>query len=131
MTLILYTSNIHDKGRGVLTSKNIERDTVIERCPVILIPSAEVRHLCETELNNYYFFWGNDQKYAVIALGLGSIYNHSYTPNALYRPCMDEMMLKIIAIKTIRSNDEISFNYNGSPNDKSPLWDKNNINWIA
>ncbi len=128
---MLYVSHLCGKGRGVLTSKKIERDSVIERCPVIPIPAGEVQNLKSTELNNYYFCWGKDQESAAIALGMGSIYNHSYTPNALYRPCLDENMLEIVAIKNIHPNEEITFNYNGSPNDQAPLWGKDNIEWIS
>ena len=126
---MLYVSSIVGKGRGVLTSKKIERDTVIERCPVIVVDQGDVNNLKCTELNNYYFCWGKDQSSAAIALGLGSIYNHSYTPNAVYRPCLDESVLEIVAIKKILSNEEITFNYNGSPNDQSPLWGEGNIDW--
>ncbi|MTI14796.1 SET domain-containing protein [Sansalvadorimonas verongulae] len=130
---MLYISSIIGKGRGVLTSKKIERDTVIERCPIIILPPDDVANLRKTELNNYYFCWGSKQESAAIALGMGSIYNHSYTPNALYRPCQDEQVLEIVAIKKILPNDEITINYNGSPNDQSPLWqgegEENQIEW--
>ena len=130
VNIMLYITSISGKGRGVLTSKKIERDTIIERCPVIVIPSEQVDHLRNTELNNYYFCWGNKQDCAVIALGFGSIYNHSYIPNAIYRPCMEEFILEIVAIKKILPNEEITINYNGSPNDKAPLWNKEEIHWI-
>ncbi|WP_087112487.1 SET domain-containing protein [Parendozoicomonas haliclonae] len=128
---MLYVSHIIGKGRGVLTSKKIERETVIERCPVIVIDADQVNHLKDTELNNYYFCWGKNQESAAIALGLGSIYNHSYTPNAIYRPCLEEQVLEIVAIKKILPNEEITFNYNGTPNDHSPLWGNDQIDWVV
>ncbi len=128
---MLYVSYIASKGRGVLTSKTIKRDTIIERCPVIVVHPEQIDYLQETALNDYYFCWGKNQKSAAITLGFGSMYNHSYTPNALYRPCLDEQIMEIVAIKTILSNEEITFNYNGSPNDKTPLWGCDTIEWMT
>ena len=128
---MLYVAHICGKGRGVLSSKTIERDTIIERCPALIIPQKDINHLKSTVLNNYYFCWGRSQDQAAIALGLGSIYNHSYTPNALYRVCEDEEIIEFIAIKKILANQEITINYNGTPNDQSALWDKDSIHWIT
>ena len=98
---MLYVSNVCGKGRGVFSTKTIERGSVIERCPAIVVPARDLDHLRSTVLNNYYFCWGRDQDQAAIALGLGSIYNHSYTPNALYRVCQEEDIIEIIAIKKV------------------------------
>ncbi|WP_257276123.1 MULTISPECIES: SET domain-containing protein [unclassified Endozoicomonas] len=124
---MLYVAFSGSKGRGVFTRKKIERDTVIERCPVLELPPEDLEHIDQTSIYNYYFTWGEAMDSAAIALGLGSIYNHSYTPNALYRFDMDDRVIEFIAIKKIRPNEEITINYNGSPNDRSPLWE--GIQW--
>lgn len=80
-------------------------------------------------LNSYYFAWGKEQKRAALALGLGSIYNHSYTPNAIYILREDQQVMEFIAIRKILANDEITINYNGSPNDQSRLWSPDDIAW--
>ncbi len=126
---MLYVSNCGAKGRGVLSTKKIERGCLIERCPILEIPAGELPELDKTMLNNYYFCWGKDNKSGAVALGLGSIYNHSYTPNAVYVPDLEEQVINFVAIKTILSNVEITINYNGSPNDDSPLWGKDSITW--
>ena len=127
---MLYISYLTGKGRGILTSKKIYRGDVVERCPVIAIPAADVAYIKKTILYNHYFHWGKDQKQAVIVLGFGSIYNHSYTPNTVYRPCLDEEIMEIVAIKNIFPNEEITFNYNGSPNDQTIPWGEGTINWL-
>lgn len=129
VVIMLYVASCGAKGRGVFSSKKIERDTIIERCPVLELPAEDLQHLDQTELYNYYFSWGKELKGGAVALGLGSIYNHSYTPNALYRLDMDDLVIEFVAIKKILANDEITINYNGSPNDQSPLWGKGNIDW--
>ena len=126
---MLYIADSLDKGRGVYTDKRIDRDTVIERCPVLEIPASEVDIIAPTVLYNYYFCWGKHQKMGAIALGFGSIYNHSFTPNAIYIPRLEDKVIEFVSIKKILANDEITINYNGTPNDKSPLWNTDKIDW--
>ena len=127
---MLYVATRDAKGRGVYSSKKIQRDQVIERCEVLVIPEAETSLLDSTMLFNYYFCWGDDQNDGAIALGFGSIYNHSYTPNALYRIDLADQVLEFVALRDIPANEEITINYNGAPEDKSPLWNADEIKWI-
>jgi SET domain-containing protein len=58
-----------------------------------------------------------------VALGYGSLYNHSYTPNARYDD--ESPQIKIFtAIREIAAGEEITINYNGEPSDESPVWFK-------
>lgn len=57
-----------------------------------------------------------------IALGFGSIYSHSYEPNATYKKRFKNKTIDFIAIKDIKKGGEITVNYNyGNPEDKSAL----------
>jgi uncharacterized protein len=119
------SSKIKNAGRGVFAKENIKKDEVIESCPVILMREEEVPDIRKTELHNYYFMWGSDKTRhkAAICLGFGSLYNHSYTPNATYKKYHEEEMIEFVAIKDIQKDEEITVNYNyGNPNDKSKLW---------
>ena len=121
----LAESKIKNAGRGVFAANAIKKGDIIEQCPVILITEREVPDLRKTELHNYYFMWGDDKKHhkAAICLGFGSLYNHSYTPNATYQKNHKENLITFIAIKDIKKDEEISVNYNyGNPDDKSKLW---------
>ncbi len=70
-------------------------------------------------LSEYVFAWG--KKTVALALGYGSLYNHSYKPNARYED--DGQQTKVyIAIKAISAGEEVTINYNGEPRNKSPLW---------
>ncbi|WP_263081188.1 SET domain-containing protein [Endozoicomonas sp. Mp262] len=126
---MLYVSSCGAKGRGVFSDSKILRDELIERCPVLEIPAEELAKIDDTMLYNYYFSWGRESSAGAIALGLGSIYNHSYTPNAVYIVKPEEQMIEFRSIKKILANEEITINYNGSPNDHSPLWNGDIINW--
>lgn len=81
----------------------------------------EFEHIKKTKL--YYYFFEYTNKHFAVALGYGSLYNHSYTPNARYLYNFKARCLKIIAIKNIKMGEEIFFNYNYYPDDKTPLED--------
>ena len=117
-------SKIKNAGLGVFANQNIRKDELIERCPIILVPKKDVSNLRESILVNYYFYF-NGKRNLAIALGFGSIYNHSYEPNATYIKKSKEKVIDFVAIKDIKKDEEITANYNfGDPNDKSTLWIK-------
>jgi uncharacterized protein len=111
------------RGRGVFAARRFRAGEVIEVCPVIALSSDDAARLDETHLYNYYFGWGADNKGAAIALGFGSLYNHSYDPNAAYQKSEADSTISIIAVKPIAPDDEILIKYNfGNAADGGPLW---------
>jgi uncharacterized protein len=100
------------KGRGVVACRPIREGETIERPPVIVIPASDVAKIRETRLKGYYFEWGDDYRQGAIALGYGSLYNHSYSPNARYEFGDDEECLAFIALRDIAAGEEITINYN-------------------
>lgn len=120
-------STIANAGRGVFAKKHIKKNDVIERCPVVLVQEEEIPHLRNTELLNYYFMWGEDHHHhkAAICLGFGSMYNHSYTPNATYIKVIEDEYIDFMSLVPIKKGEEITINYNhGDPHNKSTLWIK-------
>jgi SET domain-containing protein len=115
-------STIAGAGRGVFASCDIKKGELIETCPMVVMDKKSVPHLDETELGNYYFEWGKDFKHAAIALGFGSLYNHSYTPNAYFDQDFSAHVIRVVALSDIAKGTEITFNYNGDEDDKTPLW---------
>lgn len=117
-------SRILDAGRGVYARCDIKKDEIIEKCPIIEVPKHDLSNLRESILVTYFFYFGKNKNRLVIALGFGSIYNHSYEPNARYVLRRTEKTLDFIALKDIKKDDEITVNYNSYPNpkDKKPLW---------
>jgi len=105
--------------RGMIATEDIRKGTIIERCPVIPIPITEKPGLLQTELHNYYFEWTNSHN--AIVLGYGSLINHSFQPNAAYTYGYKNKVLIFYAIKVIKKGDEVFINYNGIPNDTTPL----------
>ena len=116
-------SRILNAGRGVYARRDIKKDEIIETCPVIESPKHDMSNLRESILVTYFFYFGKNKERLVIALGFGSIYNHTYEPNATYKIKHTEKTIDFIALSDINKDDEITVNYNyGNPKDKSPLW---------
>ena len=110
------------KGRGVFTSEAIEADTIIEIAPVIVMNSSDREHLDKTLLHDYIFEWGEDKAQCCMALGLGPMYNHSYTSNSDYYMDFEEQMMVIKTVRNIEAGEEITINYNGDWDNGTRLW---------
>lgn len=119
----LIVKQSESRGRGVFAARWFQVGDVIEVCPVIALSSADATKLDDTHLYNYYFGWGVENKGAAIALGFGSLYNHSYNPNAAYRKSEADHAISIIAVKIIAPEDEILIKYNyGETANCGQLW---------
>jgi SET domain-containing protein len=60
-----------------------------------------------------------NKKAFAISLGYGSLYNHSYEPNASY--IFGPMRLTYKALCDIAEGDEITINYNYYPGNRKPV----------
>jgi SET domain-containing protein len=111
---------IKGKGRGVFARRLIYDGEVIERVPVLVLPIGESRTASgTTPMSDYCFDWGRGT--VAVALGYGSLYNHSYQPNARYDD--EKGQIKVfMAIRDIALGEEILVNYNGEPGDTTPVW---------
>src|SRR5215471_2130340 len=116
---LVYVKRINGKGRGVFARKTIAEGAVIERVPVVLMPiSLLVGGLGNPLLAKFVFY--RNRSTVALALGYGSLYNHSYTPNARYEDEADARMV-YIALRDIAEGEEITVNYNGDPADRSAV----------
>jgi SET domain-containing protein len=101
-------STLH--GRGVFAAVPIAAGEIVEECPVLRFPAAQREHIGETLIDEYYFEWDGD---GAIALGLGSLYNHSDTPVAEYIKDTVSDVLVVRALSAIAAGEEITFSYSG------------------
>ncbi|WP_420491363.1 SET domain-containing protein [Neobacillus drentensis] len=109
-------------GRGIFATRNIYKGELIHEAPVIISPSSEYKKLKKTIFIEYVFWWGEDLEECALALGYGSLFNHSYTPNALYKLNLAQKTIDIYAHTDIKEGEEIMINYNGDPFDQTPVW---------
>ena len=128
-------SGIPDAGRGVYARRDIKKGEIVERCPIIEAPKHDMSNLKESILVAYFFYFGKNKERLAIALGFGSIYNHSDKPNVAYKVYNfassaykvkpREKVIDFIALDDIKKDKEITFNYSGHKNSKDkkrPLW---------
>jgi SET domain-containing protein len=115
---LICVKNVPGKGRGVFALKPIRTGAIIERVPVLLIPIKDfVGGLKNSTLNAYLYLWSKDK--VAVSLGYGSLYNHSYEPNAKY--VHGPKMLTYRALSDIAAGQEITINYNFVPDDQTPM----------
>lgn len=107
----IYLSKSKISGRGVFAKSKIEKGEVIEIAPVIIIPLNE-KNKIPLELARYVFKSGvPGHETSALAMGLGSFYNHSESPNAEYRLFTLKRVLEFRAIEDIEQGMEITVNY--------------------
>ena len=111
------------KGRGVYAGHRrvFRKGETIEVSHVITVHSdIDVVRAAKKWLVNEWVYCFPDGR-AVIALGNGSLYNHSYDPNAAWACRQSSMTIRFYAFKDIAMGSEITINYNGTPNAKAPM----------
>jgi SET domain-containing protein len=101
------------KGRGVFAARAFAAGEVVEVCPVILFRKPyEVLH---KELKTMVFHWPVPEGAAArqaLALGYGSLYNHSNPSNMRYETDASEFIMRFVAVADIRADEELTINYN-------------------
>jgi len=112
-------SPIH--GRGIFTYDSIPKGSLIEICPVLVLPPEQISDIENTLLYHYYFTWGDHQKSAAILLGFGSLYNHAVLCNAEYIMDYEQQTMDVYALRDILAEEEITFNYNGELGSKKAI----------
>ena len=116
MTIHLYVAESPlGVGRGVFAAQDIAAGATIERCPMLVV-DAEQGDALAAGAEGYVFTWGDGS--TALALGYGSLYNHSFAPNATTLETGDELV--IIALEPIASGEEIFINYTGT--DTTGVW---------
>jgi len=108
-------------GRGVFAKTNFNPGQPIEEAPVIAMDNREKDLLRNCSLHSYYFLVNNSSTSIVMGLGYSSLYNHAGNANAVYSIDLSRLTISIKACKKISTGDEITINYNGKPDDLSPV----------
>ena len=112
-------SSIPNSGKGVFAGKNFKKNEIIEIAPILIL---EFTDFVDTKWNLLfeYYFWMDD--FVALALGFGSLYNHSKDPNCEYKLNRKEQTITFTSTKDILKDEEIFFNYKGVSSSKTPLW---------
>jgi SET domain-containing protein len=118
----LYIDISEKKGKAVFTSALINKQSVIEIAPVIVMNESDREFLDKTLLHDYIFEWGDDKKKCCMALGNIPIYNHSYTSNCEYFMDFEEEQIFVKTVREIQPGEELTINYNGDWNNAEKVW---------
>lgn len=102
-------------GKGCFATKDIEKNTIVESSPVILVHQDTFSNLNDYnggthKLSEYPFSWGRDG-ISAIALGYGGIYNHRVEPNLVWRPDYESESLLYTAVRDISAGEELFIRY--------------------
>lgn len=107
-------------GRGVFASRDLNSGEIVEVAPVVLLDlktqpfPAAIRRLA--------FNWS--KTHVVLALGFGSLYNHSDQPNLVFKRDIETLTITFSTLREIQPGEQltISYDYIGpgeSPRDRS------------
>ncbi|KAI0081582.1 hypothetical protein K474DRAFT_1249490 [Panus rudis PR-1116 ss-1] len=98
------------KGRGVYATRVIPARTVIEISPALLFGKDEyAQHGRYTVLDHYTFNWPDGRM--ALALGLGSLFNHSESPNVSFSLDTETESIRYTTSREIRPDEELCIFY--------------------
>jgi hypothetical protein len=96
------------RGRGVIATKKHRCGEVVEVSPVIEVPFKDVRGI----LHHYTYAFGKKQ---AIALGFGSLFNHSAHPTLSVSRDHKARIIVFRARRAIARGEELTIDYGYEP----------------
>jgi uncharacterized protein len=111
----LYTAPSWRHGRGVFAARGFRKGEVLERCPVLTVSARDRGVLERTVVGSYLYERGGG---AAIALGLGSLLNHSFEPNTACELVDGDDVAVFRALRAIEPGEEVTIHYC----DEADLW---------
>jgi hypothetical protein len=103
---VVYTPG---KGRGVIAMRTFDVGEIIEIVPVLVVQNSDL--VDQTELANYVYNWPTGENAVAVAFGCGSLYNHSYEPNADHEIDRVNELMRHYALRDIAAGEELTLNY--------------------
>jgi SET domain-containing protein len=112
--------NFGQRGRGVVALEDIQAGDLVERSPVLIIPSADRTETDRTVIFQYVFMWEHGtveqdlyrhSGRAAIALGYASLLSHSHRPNCSFMRHIDDLVLEVFAKRVIKAGEELTIDY--------------------
>lgn len=120
----VYVRNTKTMGRGLFATKLIKKGQVIEASPCIILEGRDYDKIQDSKLRFYVFETTKSSKKTALALGIGSLFNHSFdNHNVTYR--YDRKSNKVVfkATQNILKGEQLFINYGYDPVKESRNWD--------
>ena len=92
---------------GIFAKTDIPENILIDVCRILPIHRDIIFASDEDIITDYWFNYNN--RFVCIALGNGSLFNHSDKNNTAHY--FDDYLMFIYTIKNIKQNEELTFNY--------------------
>lgn len=96
-------------GRGIRAERDFKDGDIVEETPVVVVDPEESKRLNQCILNLYRFGWGPEA--TCLALGIGSLFNHSKDHNIGYGPNFLKKTMIFRATRDIRKGEQLFINY--------------------
>ena len=103
-----------EKGRGLYATQTLQKGFLLHTAPCILITKEEYdTHMKHTILEEYLFnARTNGDK--LLALGVGSLFNHNRKPNVDYRVHKDKLIIEYWIARDVEEGEELCIYYGSS-----------------
>ena len=101
---------IEGKGRGVITTRPINRGKLVEASPVIRMKKVD-RLDRSTVLSHYPFEWNDPPYVQACPLGFAGLLKHSETPNCKIESDIKGEVLCTYTLRNIEAGEELTWNY--------------------
>ncbi|OSX60029.1 hypothetical protein POSPLADRAFT_1086915, partial [Postia placenta MAD-698-R-SB12] len=93
-----------------VASRDIAAQTLVEISPVLLFtPTEYEEHGRHTLIHHYTFKWRDGRM--ALALGLGSLFNHSSSPNVSYIIDTETESIRYTTIRAVTEGEELCIFY--------------------
>jgi SET domain-containing protein len=100
-------------GRGLYAARDIAKGETVESSPAIILDKWESNRIASTILNCYAFSFGEED--SAIALGFGSLFNHSEKENITYKSNLKKKTIEFKAIRDIKKDEQLFIDYGYDP----------------
>jgi hypothetical protein len=109
------------KGRGILAGRRFTEGEVVDVAPVVVVAPEDWSLIEQTEMGRFCFVWDDEEESVAVALGRGSLFNHSYTPNVTPEKRFRSRLMVFTALRDIAAGEELTINYGGSVDCRDPV----------
>ena len=107
MNYPIYTKITPGMGRGVFAARDIKSGERVELCPMIIMRRSDL-----TENSYLYrYTFGDSGEFISLALGCGSLYNHSPSPNVWHGKTNTPGEQEYVAKRDIAKDEELFIDY--------------------
>lgn len=94
-------------GRGVFAARAFSPGELVETCPVVLLDLKDQPF--PVQIRRLLYCWSKTQ--VALALGCGSLYNHSDRPNLVLHQVPGSMAITFQAAREIKSGEQLTISY--------------------